>query len=306
MSINDKRADQGLKSTILGIVINLLLGLIKGFAGFFGNSYALIADAAESFSDILTSLIILIGLKLSRKPADETHPYGHGKFEPLAGFFVACLILIAAFFIGHQSIQQINQPHELPKSYTLIVLLIAIFTKEILFRFVNKVSSEVKSTAVKVDAWHHRSDSITSAAAFIGISLALLGGQGYENLDDYAALVAALVISINALLVLKPSLMELLDTAPDPEIIKNVRDVACQVKGVMGTHKCYVRKLGFDYYLDLDVLCDPNLTLREGHEIAHDVGDAIHKHLPYITKVLVHVEPVDDYGRRSRDSLGEN
>jgi cation diffusion facilitator family transporter len=157
--------------------------------------------------------------------------------------------------------------------------------------------------AVKTDAFHHRADAITSAAAFIGISVAVFGGPGFEMADDIAALVAAVVIAVNALILFRPALSELIDTAPAPEIAQSIRDIALHVPGVLGTHKCGVRKVGFVYFVDLDVLCNPDETIRHGHEVAHNVGEAIHSALPAVAKVLVHVEPADDFGRRSRDTI---
>jgi len=291
----------GLKSTIIGIIINAFLAIIKCTAGILGNSYALVADGIESFCDIFSSLIVLFGLKMAGKPADENHPYGHGKFEPLAGVAVAMILFAASILIAIESVREIITPHHAPESFTLFVLVAVIVIKESLFRYVINVGDSIQSIAVKSDAWHHRSDAITSLAAFVGISIALIGGVGYESADDYAALLAAIIISINAVLLLKPALFELIDTAPDPELHEKIRSIAVLVPGVLGTHKCHIRKLGFDHYVDLDILCNPDSTIREGHDIAHEVGEAIHKALPNITKVLVHVEPSDDFGRRSRD-----
>lgn len=291
----------GMRSTALGMGINAALAVVKIAAGVLGNSYALVADGIESTADILSSLIVFVGLKLAAKPADANHPYGHGKFEPLAGLVVAMALFGAAILIGVESVHEIVTPHHAPAKFTLAVLVLVIAVKEALFRFVVKVGEDIKSTAVKVDAWHHRSDAITSAAAFIGISIAIAGGKGYESADDFAALIAALFITFNAYRLFLPSLAELLDTAPGPEIPEAVRRIAEGVEGVRGTHKCRVRKVGFDHYVDLDVLCDPEATIRKGHEIAHSVQDAIRRELPIITMVLVHVEPSDDFGRRSRD-----
>lgn len=300
-TLQQRAYEAGLRSTLIGILANTILAAIKGVAGVLGNSYALIADAIESASDILGSFVVIVGLKMAGKPADDTHPYGHGKFEPLAAAIVALTLIGAAILIAVESVREILIPHHAPAPFTLLVLAVAVILKETLFRFVINIGEAVRSNAVKADAWHHRSDAITSGAAFVGISIAILGGEGYESADDFAALIAAVIITTNAVLLLKPALYELIDTAPDPAIAAKIREVAAAVSGVMGTHKCHVRKLGFDYFVDLDVLCDPNDSIRKGHEIAHNVGEAIHKALPSITKVLVHIEPVDDYGRRSRD-----
>ena len=295
-----KASEVGSRKAKVGIAVNVALAISKAAAGVIGNSYALIADAIESASDIISSLVVVFGIKMAGKPADENHPYGHGKFEPLAGALVALILFGAAALITIESIREIATPHHAPAPFTLIVLVAVIVIKETLFRTVLATSNEIGSLALKTDAWHHRADAITSAAAFIGISIAVIGGPGYESADDFAALLAAVIISINASLLLKPALLELIDTAPDPSIAARIREIACGVAGVLGTHKCHVRKVGFDYFVDLDVLCDPDSSIREGHEVAHNVGEAIHAALPEISKVLVHVEPADDYGRRSR------
>lgn len=283
------------------MLINALLAAVKGAAGVLGHSYALVADAIESASDILTSFVVLLGLRMAGKPADKNHPYGHGKFEPLAALVVGLTLAGAAIVIAIESVSEIRTPHHAPEKFTLVVLLGVIFAKEILFRYVVRVGATTGSIAVRADAWHHRSDALTSLAAFLGISIALLGGPGYESADDFAALIAAGIIVVNAIFVMKPALAELIDTAPDPEIAQKVREIAVGVAGVLGTHKCNVRKVGFDFFVDLDVLCDPESSIRQGHEVAHDVGEAIHAALPFVSKVLVHVEPADDYGRRSRE-----
>lgn len=297
-------ASLGMRATFIGIVVNLILVLIKAVAGVVGNSYALVADAIESASDVVTSTVVLIGLRLAQKPPDATHPYGHGKFEPLAALCVALALFIAAIVVAVESVQEILTPHHAPAAFTLFVLIAVILAKELLYRFTSQVGKQAESMAVKSDAWHHRSDALTSVAAFIGISIALIGGPGYESADDFAALIAAGIIVVNAITLMRPAIYELIDTAPDQTIAEQVRQIATAVQGVKGTHKCHVRKIGFDHYVDLDVLCDPEETVRFGHEVAHNVGEAIQAEMPFVTKVLVHVEPADDYGRRSRDNLG--
>jgi len=290
--INNKgNIKRGLKTTFIGIIVSLFLATIKIFTGIVGNSYALIADGIESLTDIFTSSIVLTGLYFASKPADEDHPYGHGKAEPFAGVAVAFGIFIAAMIIVVQSVYEIITPHHAPAPFTLAVLILVIATKESLFRFVLKVGDSVKSVAVKNDAWHHRSDAITSAAAFIGISIALIGGEGYESADDFAALFASIIIIINAYRIFKPALYELLDTAPPAKTIQKVRDVANNVENVMGIDKCYVRKMGFDYFVDIHVLVDANLPVFKGHEIAHTVKDKLMKEYSNISDVLVHIEP---------------
>lgn len=289
---NDKNGvKRGLKTTLIGIITSFFLAAIKIFTGIVGNSYALIADGIESLTDIFTSSIVLTGLYFASKPADEDHPYGHGKAEPFAGIAVSFGIFIAAMVIVVQSIYEIITPHHAPAPFTLIVLILVIITKEALFRFVIKVGTSVNSIAVKSDAWHHRSDAITSAAAFIGISIALLGGEGYESADDFAALFASVIIIINAYRIFKPALFELLDTAPPTQVVQKVRGVAGKVENVMSIDKCFVRKMGFDYFVDIHVLVDANLPVHKGHEIAHKVKDELMKEYSNISDVLVHIEP---------------
>jgi len=284
-------AHQGMKTALWGIIVNFLLALIKAVAGYIGNSYALIADAIESFSDILSSLIVLGGLRIATKPRDKNHPYGHGKAEPIAALAVALMLLAAVVVIVVQSIHEILVPHHAPAPFTLIVLVIVVITKEILFRYVFTVGDTVQSTAVKTDAWHHRSDAITSTAVFLGIGVALWCGKGYESADDWAAIAASVIIVFNAFRLLVPALNELMDIAPPPLIENSVRGIAAQVNGVLGLDKCYVRKMGFDFYVDLHVIVDENISVREGHAISHDVKDAVMNSNSRILDVLIHIEP---------------
>lgn len=282
---------KGLKSTKIGIVVSLVLAIIKGAAGVIGNSYALVADAIESISDVVSSLILWFALKFSAKPPDENHPYGHGKAEPLATIVVGLALLGAATLISVESIKHLLTPHKVPESFTLVVLLVVILVKEVMFRYVLKVGEETESGAVKADAFHHRSDAITSGAAFIGISVALIGGDGYEGADDWAALLAAMVILYNAYRIVKPALSEIMDEAPSQEVLERVKEIAMAVKDVAGLDKCFVRKMGFDYYVDLHVMVDGELSVQEGHRIAHEVKDAILIAYPRISDVLIHIEP---------------
>lgn len=280
-----------IKTTQLGIAISIVLIFIKGLAGHFGNSYALVADATESGADILSSALLWLALRIALKAADEEHPYGHGKAEPLAAIVVALFLIAAAVWIGYHSIIFIYTPHDLPKSFTLWILILVIGIKESMFRYVLNVGKKINSQAVKADAYHHRSDAITSVAAFIGISVALIGGKGYEGADDWAALVASVLILYNATGIIRPALAEIMDAAPSNEIVNQVREIAEGVPQVKFTEKCFVRKMGFEYYVDIHIGVDGNLTVTEGHSIAHSVKNALLKSKLRVTDVLVHVEP---------------
>lgn len=285
------RAARGIRSALIGIAVNLFLALFKGAAGFLGNSYALIADAIESASDVVSSLIVVSGLRIAAKPRDEDHPYGHGKAEPIAAMVVALSLFGAAVTIVVQSIHEIITPHHAPEPFTLIVLVVVVAVKESLFRFVFRVSEDVQSTAVRTDAWHHRSDAITSAAAFIGIAAALIGGSGWESADDWAALFASVIIMVNAYGLFRPALDEVMDAAPDPEVERHVRTTALAVPGVLGLDKCFVRKMGLEYFVDLHVVVNGGQTVREGHLIGHNVKDAVMASDTRIADVLIHIEP---------------
>ncbi|MFD1143276.1 cation diffusion facilitator family transporter [Larkinella insperata] len=286
------QAERGQKTTLVGIVVNIGLVLVKGLAGWLGNSYALIADAMESATDIITSIFVWVGLRTAAKAPDHNHPYGHGKAEPLAALVVSMALLAAAILIAIQSIENIRIPHETPAPFTLIVLAIVVIVKEVLFRRVSQVGAEVESSAVKADAWHHRSDAITSLTAFVGISIALIGGPGYESADDWAALLASVFIVYNAYHIFRPSFGEIMDETPPGDWQRELETVALGVPGVRGIEKYRVRKTGFEYFIDLHVQVAGELTVSQGHDIAHAVKAAILAAKPAVYDVLVHIEPV--------------
>jgi cation diffusion facilitator family transporter len=280
-----------IRTTLLGIAVSIVLIFVKGIAGHLGHSYALIADATESGADILSSALLWFALRIALKEPDEEHPYGHGKAEPLAAIAVGLFLIVAAIWISYHSIYFIATPHQLPRSFTLWILLIVIAIKETLFRYVFSIGIKIKSQAVKADAHHHRSDAITSVAAFIGISIALIGGNGYESADDWAALVASGLILYNAINIIRPALAEIMDAAPSKEIVTKVSQLVSDVPQVKRVEKCYVRKMGFDYYVDLHIEVDGQITVDEGHRIAHIVKDTLLKCDLRVIDVLVHVEP---------------
>lgn len=282
---------RGYRSTIIGIAVSAVLAVVKGVGGVLGNSYALLADAIESTTDIFTSAMLFMGLRWSARPADEDHPYGHGKAEALTSLGIALALVVAAVVIAVKSVENILTPHKMPQAYTLIILVVVILTKEILFRFVLKTGKEINNNAVKADAFHHRSDAITSAAAFIGISIGIIGGPGYEVADDYAALFASVIILINAYKVARPAIGELLDEDLDPALNKAVSELAEHVPQVLRVEKCFIRKMGVSNIADLHIWVDRNLTVEKGHDIAHDVKRTIQERYPQFAEVMIHVEP---------------
>jgi cation diffusion facilitator family transporter len=286
------RLQRGLRATFVGMTVNVVFSGTKLAAGIIGHSHALVADAVESFADIFSSLIVWRGLVVAAAPADEDHPYGHGKAEPIAAAIVSAVLLGAALWIALKAFIEINQPHPSPAPFTLIVLLVVVAVKESLFRFVSHEGRAVDSSAVRTDAWHHRSDAITSVAAGIGISVALIGGKGFEAADDVAAIAAAGVIAWNGWHLLRPALNELMDTAPGHEVIDQIRQIAATTPGVDRVEKCIVRKVGYQYFVDMHVEVDPQMTVLRSHEIAHAVKDKIRDTMPTVSDVLVHIEPL--------------
>lgn len=280
-----------IKATYFSIVGNICLAIIKGVAGFFGNSYALIADAIESTTDIFASFLVLFGIKYANRPADDNHPYGHGRAEPLITFLVVGFLITSATIIAYESIINIGRPHELPKPWTLVILGAIIIWKEYSFRLVMKRSIETNSSSLRADAWHHRSDAITSVAAFLGISIALILGKGYEAADDWAALFASGFILYNSYLIFRPALGEIMDEHLNDDLVDEIRKVSRQVEGIIDTEKCFIRKAGMQYHVDLHAIVDANISVKEGHELAHKLKDTLRLEIPELGHVLIHVEP---------------
>jgi len=290
-----KNEDSAIKTAWFSIVGNTALAAIKGLAGFFGNSYALIADAIESTTDIFASLLVLLGLKYSKRPADRNHPYGHGKIEPLITFLVVAFLVTSAAIIAYESIQHILTPHKTPKLWTLIVLGAIIIWKEASYQIVIRKSRETNSTSLRADAWHHRSDAITSIMAFIGISIAVIFGDGYETADDWAALFASAFILYNSYLIFRPALGEIMDEHTYDELVDEIRERSLEVEGVLDTEKCFVRKSGLKYHVDLHARVNAEISVKEGHEIAHVLKDYLREKIPNLGHVLIHVEPGREY-----------
>ena len=292
-AVSRHAAHRAAKAILISLLANLALALFKGVAGVLGSSYALIADAMESVMDVMKTLIVWGGLKIAAAPPDECHPYGHGKAEPLAAIIVSLSLVAGAVVLATQSVRAIMNPQQPPAAWTLIVLVVVVLTKEIMFRLVSGIGDDLHSSAMKSSAWDNRSDALTSAAAFIGISIAVLGGEGYESADGYAALFACAIIAYNGLRILRPALDEIMDKSPSFEIEQQVRRVAGGVDKVLALDACNVRKMGLDYFVDLHIWVDAESSVRAGHAVAHRVKDAIRAANPRVRDVLVHIEPAE-------------
>ncbi len=292
------RTERSLRATFLGIGINVLLVVGKLAGGLAGHSHALIADAMESLADIFSSLIVWRAVLVAAEPPDREHPYGHGKAEAIAAAVVSTLLLLAALGIGVQAARQLGRqffppflPRDPPRAFTLFILIGVVLVKELVFRYASRQASLAESSAVKADAWHHRSDAITSLAAAIGISVCLLGGPRFAYADDAAALFAAAIIGWNGWLVLRPALDELMDAAPSAGLLAQIRTTAAEVPGVRAVEKCHARKTGFQYLVDMHIEVDPRMTVEQAHQIAHQVKGRVRQAVPSVSDVLVHVEP---------------
>jgi cation diffusion facilitator family transporter len=286
-----RRFRHGFRAALTGILVNAFLAAVKLIAGIAGNSFALVADAVESIADVVSSSIVIGGLAVSQIPPDEDHPYGHGKAESLAGAAISVLILAAAVGVAFQAVRGIISPGAPPEPFTLPVLAAVVIAKELLARHLRRVGDRIASSAVRGDAWHQRSDAITSAAAFLGISTALIGGEGFEAADDWAALAAAVVIAAGGARLLRSAVGELMDQAPAGDLLARAVEVAGRQEGVRAVEKNWLRKVGFRYFLEIHVEVDPRLTVAEGHEIAHRAAGAVKAAFPEIEGVSVHIEP---------------
>ncbi|WCL48820.1 cation diffusion facilitator family transporter [Leptospira sp. GIMC2001] len=279
------------KTAIITIFSNILLALAKGITGYFGNSFALIADAIESTTDVFTSIAVLVGIRYASKPPDDNHPYGHGKAEPLVTFLIVGFLIASAVLIIVEGIENISNPGPTPEPYTLYVLLGVIVIKEGFYRFIHKRSKITKSSSLEADAWHSRSDAITSLAAFIGISFSIIMGEGYEVADDIAALFAGGFILYNAFLIFRPALGEVMDEDTHHELAENIRKIAHSIDGIINTEKCWIRKAGMSYNIDIQIRVDAKITVQEGHTIAHNFKDKLQLTHPEIISAHIHVEP---------------
>lgn len=295
-------AQRGAQATVLGIVASTVLAIVKVVSGLVGNSYALIADGVESMLDIMSSMVVWGSLKIAAQPANERHPYGYGKAEPLAALAVATALLGAAVGIAIQSAREIRTPHHMPEPFTLYVLVAVVAIKEIMFRLLFRTGESIGSQALRTDAWHHRSDALTSVAAFIGIAFALYMGPGYESADDWAALFAAGVIAFNGGRLFRSAWREILDVSAPGETIGRVRDLAASVPGVAAIDKCRVRRSGLAFFVDIHVVVDGGLTVRCGHDIAHSVKDALLLSDLGILDAAIHIEPLHDPAGQGDDS----
>jgi cation diffusion facilitator family transporter len=285
------RARKGAGLIARGMALNAVLALIKIVGGVLGQAYALVADGAESMSDIAISVLIWAGFQWAARPPDQNHPYGHGKAEAVSGLLTALVVLGASVGIGWHAVTEIRDPQRLPHWWTLLILAGVVGTKVGFSRRLDAVGRDTESTALGAEAWHHLSDAMTSAAAFVGISIAVMGGPRYAAADGWAALVASAVIAYNGLKIFRKALNEVMDIAVPAKLENAVRAIAARVPGVANLHKCRVRKSGLSYLVDIQIRVAGDMSVRQGHEIAHAVKDTLLASRLRVSDVSVHVEP---------------
>ena len=285
------RALKGARLVVRGMVLNAVLAVIKVAGGVVGHAYALVADGVESMSDIAISILIWAGFKWAARPPDADHPYGHGKAEAVDGLFTAVVVLVAGVGIGWHAVTEIRDPQRLPQWWTLLILAGVVAAKVVFSRRLEAVGRDTESTALGAESWHHLSDAMTSAAAFIGISIAVVGGPGYAAADGWAALVASAVIAYNGIKIFRRALNEVMDIAVPAKMERDVREIAAHVSGVASLDKCRIRKSGLSYLVDIQIRVEGALSVREGHEIAHAVKDKLLGSRLRVSDVTVHVEP---------------
>jgi cation diffusion facilitator family transporter len=287
-----ERAHQGARLVARGMALNAVLAVTKVGGGMLGHAYALVADGVESMTDIAISILIWAGFQWAAQPPDAEHPYGHGKAEAVCGLFTAVVILSASGGIGWHAIQEIRDPERLPQWWTLVILAAVVTVKVVFSRRLEQVGKDTESTALGAEAWHHLSDALTSAAAFVGITIAVVGGPAYGAADGWAALVASAVIAFNGIKIFRKSLNEVMDIAVPARMEGEVRALASRVPGVASLDKCRIRKSGLSYLVDIQVRVRGELSVREGHDIAHAVKDTLLSSMLRVSDVTVHVEPI--------------
>jgi cation diffusion facilitator family transporter len=298
--MNAVHLEQGLNVTLLGLVGNACLAVIKVVSGVLGNSAALVADGVESTADVFNSTVTYTGLRIAARPPDANHPWGHGKADSLAGMFGGLSLLVAGTGVAWEGIHRLLEPQGLPAPFTLGVLLGVVVLKETLYRRAVRSAKKLGSTALAADAWHHRSDAMTSLVALVGILLSLVAGPAFASADAWACLIACFVILFNGVRMLRLALGEIMDEQLPEGTVLGIRAEIAHVEGIHAVEKCLVRKSGMHLLVDVHIEVDGSMSVRDGHELAHRVRDRLRGANLSVLDALVHVEPAGRAASRTR------
>lgn len=289
-TINEDKAIK--KVSLVGILGNVLLSSFKLFAGFIGHSGAMISDAVHSFSDVFATLIATIGVKLSKKAADKEHPYGHERFECLASLLLGIILMITGIFIGYSGVKNIisgsYKTATIPSLIALIAAVVSIVTKEAMYWYTRHYAKLLSSEAFMADAWHHRSDALSSIGSLIGIGGAMIG---FPIMDSIAQVVICLFILKVAFDILKKALENMTDTSVDPTDEKKIEEFILSHEGVKSIDLFHTRMFGNKVYVDLEISIDGEMKLKDAHQIAENIHLDVENKFPFIKHIMIHVNP---------------
>jgi len=279
----------GLKVSFVTIIVNAVLAIFKLVSGIIGKSSAMISDSVHSFSDVFSTIVVIVGLKISHRKSDDNHPYGHERLENVASILLAFTLLITGVLIGVEGIENlIEKKYSVPSLFALLASIISIVVKEWMYWYTIIAARKINSDALKADAWHHRSDALSSVGSLIGIAGSMLG---FWYFDIVACIIISLLIVKVAVDIFIESVSKLVDKACDEETINQIREMAIQTEGVTGIDVLKTRVFGNKLYVDLEITADKEISFQSAHDIAHDVHDRIEENIPKVKHCMVHINP---------------
>lgn len=280
---------EGLKVSFVTIIVNIILSFIKLLAGIFGRSSAMLSDAVHSISDVVSTIIVIVGLKISNKESDSKHQYGHERFESVATIILAFLLFVTGIIIGYDGIKNlINNEFKIPTYFAFFSAILSIGVKEWMYWYTIKVAKKINSSSLKADAWHHRSDSISSVGSLLGITFSMLG---FVYMDLIASIIIAVFIIKIAVDIFIESINKMLDSSCDEETVEKIEKVVLKTKGVIGIESLKTRMFGNKIYIDIEVSANKNISFLESHNIAHKVHDNVEKKIDNVKHCMVHINP---------------
>jgi cation diffusion facilitator family transporter len=281
----------GQRVAAAGMIVSGLLAVIKIVVGLAGHSTAVVADGLESASDVFASGLVLLALTLAAKPADEDHPYGHGRVEILTGLLIGLVLTAGGALICYISFEHLGAPRQPLAAYVIWPLFLSLAAKTGLAAFKFHYGRKLKSAALTADAWNDAMDTLSATAALIAVGVTLSNPTRYLDADRYGGAVVGLIVIAAGVRVVRDTSLQLMDTMPDDQMMSQIRAAAAGVRGVRGVEKCFARKTGMRYHVDLHLEVDPDMTVRQSHEIAHEVRQRVVGTIDWVADVLVHVEP---------------